>query len=137
MTDTPEKKPKIIIDEDWKSQVEQERAQARDAQETELDEPAEGSETFEGPEGPLPPASFDLLVSTLTSQVLVCLGQIPDPMDQRQIVRLDLAQHHIDMLAMLQTKTAGNLTDEEANMLESVLHQLRMLFVTVRQQVGK
>jgi len=44
-------------------------------------------------------------------------------------VRLDLAKHAIDMLAILEKKTMGNLTQEEASMLENVLHQLRIAYV--------
>ena len=49
-------------------------------------------------------------------------------------IQLDVARHSIDMLAMLQEKTKGNLTSEEDEMLESALHQMRMLFVAVQNQ---
>ena len=46
-----------------------------------------------------------------------------------EIVRLELGRHAIDMLDILEQKTKCNFTSEEAAMVESVLHQLRMAFV--------
>ena len=77
----------------------------------------------------LPPPSFSLLVATLGSQAMVALGQVPNPLDGKTEVRLDLARHAIEMITILEQKTKGNLDEDEARMLESVLHQLRMAFV--------
>src|SRR5262245_50284228 len=77
----------------------------------------------------LPPPSFALLVATFGSQAMVALGQVPSPLDGKTEVRLDLAKHAIDTLAILQEKTKGNLTADESAMLEGVLHQLRMACV--------
>jgi hypothetical protein len=77
----------------------------------------------------LPPPSFSLLVATFASQATVAFGQVPNPIDGKTEVRLDLAKHAIDMLAIVEQKTKGNLTDGEAAMLESVLHQLRLMYV--------
>jgi len=77
----------------------------------------------------LPPPSFALLVATFGSQAMVALGQVPDPLDGKTEVRLDLAKHSIDTLAILQEKTKGNLAADEVAMLEGVLHQLRIGYV--------
>jgi len=77
----------------------------------------------------LPPPSFSLLVMTFASQAMVAFGHAPNPIDGKTEVRLELARHAIDMLDILEQKTKGNLTAEEAAMIESVLHQLRMAFV--------
>ncbi len=47
---------------------------------------------------------------------------------------LDFARHHIDTLAMLQEKTKGNLSSEEDEMLEGLIHQLRMAFMAVQAE---
>jgi hypothetical protein len=80
----------------------------------------------------LPPPSFSLLVATLGSQAMVALGQVPNPLDGKTEVRLDLARHAIEMLAILEQKTKGNLDADESRMLESVLHQLRMAFIAAK-----
>ena len=77
----------------------------------------------------LPPPSFNLLVATFASQGAVAFGQVPNPIDGKTEVRLELGRHAIDMLDILQQKTKGNLAADEDKFLEAVLHQLRMAFV--------
>lgn len=81
----------------------------------------------------LPPASFDTLVEMLASQVVVFLGLHPDPVRKTPVVRLNFARHYIDTLAILEDKTKGNLSSDEAAFLEHVLHDLRMKFVAVQK----
>ena len=57
------------------------------------------------------------------------LGQIPNPKTGEPEVNLDLARMFIDQLAMIQEKTRGNLTNEEATVLRNALSNLRMAFV--------
>ena len=73
-----------------------------------------------------------MLVSMLATQAMIGLGQIPDPLENKPAVKLEVAQHHIDMLGVLEEKTKGNLTDEEENMLSNIAYQLRMAFVAIK-----
>jgi len=126
-----QEEPKIVVDEDWKSRVQAERAAAKaDAK------AAAASDEEPGPAagGRLPPASFELLLSTLAAQALTAMGKLPDPIQGHAVVRPDLAQHYIDLLGMLEQKTKGNLTRDEAEMLDALLHQLRMTFVSTRKE---
>jgi hypothetical protein len=59
------------------------------------------------------------------------LGQIPNPRTGEADVNLDLARMFIDQLAMIQEKTRGNLTSEEAKVLSNALSNLQMAFVEV------
>ena len=77
-----------------------------------------------------PQASFDFLVHTLFTQALMALGRIPNPITNESHVNMATARHFVDMLAMLEQKTAGNLTADEARLLEEVQHQLRMMILT-------
>ena len=77
----------------------------------------------------LPPPSFALIVATYASQAAVAFGHAPNPIDGKTEVRLDLAKHAIDTLSILEAKTKGNLTNDEAAILENVLHQLRLAYV--------
>ena len=77
----------------------------------------------------LTPPSFPLLIATFASQASVAFGHVPNPIDGKTEVRLDLAKHAIDMLAVIEEKTMGNVTQQEASLLENVLHQLRMAYV--------
>ena len=76
-----------------------------------------------------PPATFEFLIHTLFTQALMALGRIPNPITKQSLRNPATAKHFIDTLAMLEEKTAGNLTSEERRLLEEIQHQLRMLYV--------
>lgn len=82
----------------------------------------------------LPHASFPTLVTLLATQAMAALGKIPDPLTKQPAVRLPMAKHFIDSLEILQTKTKGNLTEAESGMLDSMLFELRMLFVAAQKK---
>jgi hypothetical protein len=65
------------------------------------------------------------------------LGQIPNPKTGEGEVNLELAKMFIDQLAMIQEKTRGNLTSEEATVLRNALSNLQMAYVEVARQVEK
>ena len=89
-----------------------------------------------GPRRDLPPADFATLVNMLTTNAMVFLGQIPAPGSQQYLRNLPQAQHMIDLLMVLREKTRGNLTPEEEQMLQELLPQLQMAYVSVNRQVG-
>ncbi len=147
MTDE-QKEPKIIVDEDWKSQVQAEKEAAAASQQEQSKVTAGEAAEPEQPEpqsdqaakaassagmGHMPPASLEVLLSTLAAQAMTAMGHLPDPVEGHPVVRPDLAKHYIDMVGMLEEKTKGNLTPDEAKMLETVLHELRMIFVSTRK----
>ena len=117
---------KIIIDEDWKTQVQAEKERLEQER-----QPQQATET-EGSAAKMPPASFGMLISTLATEVMVGLGQLPPPGSQEPAVDLEQAKYLIDTLGMLEEKTRGNLTPEESQALTTILHQLRLAFVHVR-----
>ena len=65
------------------------------------------------------------------------LGQIPNPKTGQGEVNLDLARMFIDQLAMIQEKTRGNLTSEEAKVLTNALSNLQMAYVEVAREHPK
>ena len=121
--------PKIIVDDDWKKQAQAEKEK--------LDEPAEPSGADAGGPREIPPASFTTLVSTLMMQTMMALGGMEDPRTKQPVVDLALAKHHIDTLAVLEEKTAGNLDDEEKKLLDQAIYQTRMQYVQIAQQVSQ
>jgi len=83
-----------------------------------------------GPSQDLPPEiSFVGFVVSLSTQALMYLGEIPDPMTNQPERDLQAAQHIIDILGMLQEKTRGNLDQEEESLVRSILFDLRMKYV--------
>lgn len=78
---------------------------------------------------------FNALVLSLGSSAIVHLGEAPDPTTgQKASPDFALAQQSIDLLAMLQEKTRGNLTEDEKKFLEGMLFDLRMVFIQVSQR---
>lgn len=127
----------IIIDEDWKTQVQAEKEAAQRA----VGEPASAggpaaSDAAAAPphDVPMPPASFEMLVTTLATEALVALGQVPHPATNKAEFQGNHAQYLIDMLDVLRQKTKGNLSPQEQQLIDDVLHQMRMLFVAVANQ---
>ncbi|HUJ27977.1 MAG TPA: DUF1844 domain-containing protein [Myxococcales bacterium] len=82
-----------------------------------------------------PKLDFNALVLSLGSSAIVHLGEAPDPTSgSKTPPDFALAQQSIDLLAMLQEKTRGNLTADEGRFLENMLFDLRMLYVQVSQR---
>ena len=94
----PEKK--IIIDEDWKTQIEREKEELAAQQASPSGETESGAADI-GPEPDLPPASFAFIVSTMVAQTMAAMGQLPDPVSGKPEIRLKFAKHHIDTLLPL------------------------------------
>ena len=95
-------------------------------------------ETPEEAHIPLPPASFEFLTLSLRTQVEVHLGLMHfGPPEEKPQPDFDLARHGIDLLAMLQDKTKGNLSLEEQRMLENSLTELRFRYVQVLEDSKK
>lgn len=77
----------------------------------------------------LPAINFSTFIFSLNSSALVHLGVIADPISGNIQKDLNIAKQTIDILAMLEEKTKGNLTDDEDKLLSHILHELRMKFV--------
>jgi hypothetical protein len=77
----------------------------------------------------LPEPNFTTFVLSLASSALVHLGETPEPDSGQYTPNLPLAKHTIDILAMLEKKTAGNLAAEETRIIEHMLCQLRLAYV--------
>jgi len=87
---------------------------------------------------PLPPPTFEFLIFSLKMQAEMRLGLLPfggeDGPDEPD---LPAARHAIDMIAMLQEKSRGNLSMEEQRLIENSLTELRFRFVQVTESVAK
>ena len=126
-----DEEPKIIVDEDWKDQVQREKEQLREKEAA----TASGGGAEEATE--VPPASMTFLISMLSSQVMMAMGFIPGPSGEQPPVDLPMAKHFVDLLGVLQEKTKGNLEEEEEKMLTESLHQFRMAYVQMSQAPGQ
>jgi len=80
-------------------------------------------------QGPLPEIDFSHFIFSLSTSVLIQLGEVQDPFTQKATKNLPLAKQTIDLIAMLKEKTKGNLTPEEGKIIENLLYDLRMRYV--------
>lgn len=116
-----EDESKLIIDDDWKSEAAAEKERLADAVEESVARPGMLTADFTG------------LVQLLAMQAMVGLGGMRGPGGQDIPPNIELAKHHIDLLDVLEQKTAGNLDPTEKRNLDTTLHQLRMAYVEVVQ----
>lgn len=117
--------PEIQVDSDWKDEAKAEKeklaSKGGDAAATHT----------------LPPADFKGLIGLLASQAIMGLGAMPDPSGRGVVVDLDGARFAIDLLAVIQDKTKGNLDDEEDKELETLIVELRSRYVQVTELVAQ
>jgi len=87
---------------------------------------------------PIPPATFEFLVLSLKMQVEMQLGLLNfgEEKDAPE-TNLPVARHSIDVLAMIQEKTKGNLSMDEQRLLENSLTELRFRYVQAVETQGK
>lgn len=116
------------VDESWKEQAEREKqavpppeAPPKSAGPAE----AAGPETEEAPQ-----ARFDVFLSGLAMETLIALGDMAHPTTRKQAANLPHAKYLIDLLGLLEEKTKGNLSADEAKLLTDALYQLRMRYLT-------
>ena len=134
--------PTIKVDDDCKDQVATEKntttateggsEDPQGAGQSAADVSNSSKEPSESPMPDPPPASFSVLVTMLFTQAMGMLGQVPDPNTGEAKVNKPFAKHYIDTLEMLESKTEGNLDDQEKAMLNEALHALRMMYVDTR-----
>ena len=77
----------------------------------------------------LGPIDFSTHVLSLASSALIALGRMPGPDGKPHPVEIDTAKHLIDVIAMLEQKTKGNLDEAETKLLASLLYDLRVAYV--------
>jgi hypothetical protein len=78
-------------------------------------------------------ADFSTFVLGLASSAMFYLGAMPDPETNQSDINLPLARQTIDILSMLHQKTAGNLTEDEVNLFDKLLYDLRLRYVEHNQ----
>jgi Domain of unknown function (DUF1844) len=77
------------------------------------------------------PTSFANFIMSIASNAASTLGMMEHPVTGKREVDLELGKHWIDILGMLEKKTKGNLLPQEHQILESLLADLRMQYVSL------
>ena len=77
----------------------------------------------------LPEINFPSFILSLSSSALLHFGDIPDPISGTKERNLPMAKQTIDILGVLKEKTQGNLTNDEEQLIDNLLHDLRIKYV--------
>jgi len=107
----------LHIDSDWKTEAAKEKERLA-GQERASRQPI-GADA----------ANFIELINLMAMQAAIGLGGYQGPGGERIPPNPIVAKHHIDLLEVLEKKTAGNLTDDEKRILDGVLYELRLQYV--------
>ena len=107
-------------DENWKQNVEKEKLEPK------------AKDDFVAPE-----PDFKFFITTLTLQASIALGHMANPSTGKTEEDPVQAKFLIDALGMLQEKTKGNLTQEEKDLLENLLYELRLAYLSKKEDKSK
>ena len=129
----PDDKKDFVVKDKRLFSGDTQESETAETTETVADKSAEKKEAYKQAAAkedyPLPEINFPTFIFSLNSSALVHLGAIEDPATNEKVKNLPIAKQTIDILGMLEKKTQGNLSDDEANMLKTMLYELRMLYV--------
>ena len=81
--------------------------------------------------------NFSTFVMGLASAALIEMGAMEDPSTKKKRTNLGIARQHIDLLGILKEKTRGNLSADEAELLERAVTDLKLQFVKSQNSQGK
>lgn len=120
------------FDESGSVRKEEEATVVEKKAETKNDEPQAPPETAATPEteeSPLPEIDFTSFIFSLSTTAMYHFGDFPDPVTKKGQRNLPAAKQTIDILSILKTKTKGNLDEDENQLLDRLLYELRMRYV--------
>jgi hypothetical protein len=86
--------------------------------------------------GPTAEISFEHIIQSFYVSAMISMGAGTEP-GQKPRVDILGARQSIDMLALLQEKTKGNLTPREESTLRNVLFELRMMFLEITNAIAQ
>ncbi len=106
------------VDEEWKAQVQKEKVQAQ----------SHGDSAYHQP-------TFSIFLSSLGMQAMIALGKLENPLTGKTEPSLEQARFLIDTMTILKEKTAGNLSPEEAKMMDETIYNLQLMYVEGKDKV--
>jgi hypothetical protein len=116
----------FVIKDKRSSQISEEDAATQEQEQSKAPASQEGGAPHEQAPFQL---DFSTFILSLTSSAFYHLGDMPDPTTGQTETNLPAVQQTIDMLMMLKEKTKGNLTADEAKLLEQLIYELQMKYV--------
>jgi hypothetical protein len=124
-----EDKGYTIKDRRFHQLSEEEKAEAREAESSQAKAFQEAAQKAAAGAPPGPEVTFASLIFSLSSAAFMHLGALPDPNTGKTEKDLSLAKQTIDLLGVLREKTRNNLDQEEENLFDHLLYDLRMAYI--------
>lgn len=84
----------------------------------------------------MPEVTFASLVLSLNTTALFHLGELAHPESGEKTVDLELVKHTVNTLVLLRDKTSGNLDNDESELINNVLYDLKMRFVKAKSSAA-
>lgn len=84
-----------------------------------------------------PVLDFFNYIASLGFQAMIFLGEMPNPITNQVDKNLKQAKFLIDTLSLLREKTSGNLSKEEAELLNGSIYELQLRYVEAIKKEGK
>ncbi|MCF8053764.1 MAG: DUF1844 domain-containing protein [Deltaproteobacteria bacterium] len=94
----------------------------------------EGEGVTASSDSALEEVNFSSFIISLSTTAMLHFGLFPDPETKQATQNLPAAKQVIDIIALLQKKTEGNLTTEEASLIKDALYNLRMSYIQLTKQ---
>ena len=127
--DEEQEKSFVVRDKRFSAKKE-DKEESQIKEEDKVEEAAgEDAEDVSSQQGTLPEVDFTSFIFSLSTSVLIQLGEIQDPFTQKTVKNLPLAKQTLDLIGMLKEKTKGNLTPDEEKIIDHILYDLRMRYV--------
>ena len=104
-----------------------------EAKRAEIEKETEEEQAQPNAEIPNFEADFANFIYSLNTQALLFLGKIPNPISKKYEKDIGTAKYLIDTIDMLSKKTKGNLDENEAKLIENVLYDLRMAYISEKK----
>jgi len=81
-----------------------------------------------------PELTFTTFLLSLSTSAIVSLGELPDPLKNEQCVNLSLAKQTINIIEILKEKTKGNLSEDEERLIDGMLYDLRLKYISAAKE---
>lgn len=125
-------KDRRLFDESGDPRKEAEETVVEKKADIETDEAKTPPDRAEDPgaeETPFPEINFTSFIFSLSTTAMYHFGDFPDPVTKKGARNLPAAKQSIDILSILKSKTEGNLDEDEKQLLDKMLYELRMRYV--------
>ncbi len=86
---------------------------------------------------PMPKPNLVTMATTIAQQAMIAMGVLPNPVTHKSTFMLNQASYFIDTVELVFEKTEGNRTKEETDVIEKIIHELRMLFVAATSEKNR